>query len=115
MAGGRDHDDRADDVRGHHGGRARDRGYDRGSGRPSGPSLHFTRLRRITQDSWATFVMMQRSAERATPGCALRNRNSKSAQAGMPVLPVGSLTRPRREFIDAFPRGCQHRTSFAFR
>jgi len=28
---------------------------------------------------------------------------------------VGSLTRPWREFIDAFPCGCQHRTSFPFR
>ncbi len=43
-------------------------------------------------------------------GCA-----TKSAQAGEPALPVGSLTRPRCEFIDAFPGGCQHRTSFPFR
>lgn len=31
------------------------------------------------------------------------------------MLPVGSLTRPRRDFIDAFPGGCQHRTSLPFR
>ncbi len=41
--------------------------------------------------------------------------NFKSAQVRVPVLPVGSLTLPRRDFIDAFRGGCQHRTSFLFR
>ena len=77
--------------------------------------LYFTHLRRLVQAFRVDCVVISIGSSLATASRALHNIESKGAQAGVPVLPVGSLTRPRSEFIDAFPCGCQHRTSFRSR
>lgn len=92
-AGGRDRGDcaSAGDARGHRGGRVRDRWLAR---RPD-------RAREQVRDRGNS----RASSPFYAPG----------ADCTAPSSLVGSLTRPRREFIDAFPGDCQHRTSFPFR
>lgn len=69
---GRDGSARADGARGHHGGRVRGRGYDRGSGRPSGPSAPFY-------------------APEATRAAFGLTQGLQTRQAGMPVLQSSPL------------------------
>ena len=109
-AGGRDRYEGAGGARGRRGGRARDRGYahgrERGSGRPSGLSTPFY----ATGAARAAFGLLQVLQTRTGRiACATYRRFDKAACI------VGSLTRPWREFIDAFLCGCQHRTSFPYR
>jgi hypothetical protein len=84
---------------------------------------HFTRLGQLAQplalpeliqvdDSATTLVASRttRAAKTHRQDCLCHH-----GRFGRAACLVGSLTRPRREFIDAYPYGCQHRTSFPFR
>jgi len=48
--------------------------------------LYFTHLGRLVQAFREDFVLIQIDGSFAAPGCALHNTESKSAQAGVPVL-----------------------------